>query len=50
MRHLITSNFSVDQLSLLAAKEGMTTLRQSALAAVAQGVTSMAEALKIMMG
>ncbi|PKM98831.1 MAG: hypothetical protein CVU79_00870 [Elusimicrobia bacterium HGW-Elusimicrobia-3] len=50
MRQLITSNFNVDMLSELAVKEGMTTLRQSALTAVANGSTSMAEALKIMMG
>lgn len=50
MRQLITSNFNVDMLSELAAKEGMTTLRQSALTAVARGETTMAEALKIMMG
>jgi type II secretory ATPase GspE/PulE/Tfp pilus assembly ATPase PilB-like protein len=50
MRQLITSNSNADQLSALAIKEGMTTLRQSALNAVAQGLTSMQEALKIMMG
>jgi len=50
MRQLITSNYNVDMLNELAVKEGMTTLRQSALAAVAQGSTSMQEALKIMMG
>ncbi|MGD9642248.1 MAG: ATPase, T2SS/T4P/T4SS family [Elusimicrobiales bacterium] len=50
MRQLITSNFNVDMLTELAKKEGMTTLRQSALTAVANGSTSMAEALKIMMG
>ncbi|MDA8131016.1 MAG: ATPase, T2SS/T4P/T4SS family [Elusimicrobia bacterium] len=50
MRQLITTSFNVDQLSDLAAQEGMTTLRQAALAAVAGGVTSMTEALKIMMG
>jgi type II secretory ATPase GspE/PulE/Tfp pilus assembly ATPase PilB-like protein len=50
MRQLITSNSNADQLSALAIKEGMTTLRQAALNAVAQGSTSMQEALKIMMG
>jgi type IV pilus assembly protein PilB len=50
MRQLITSSSNVDALVELAAKEGMTTLRQSALASVAQGTTSMQEALKIMMG
>lgn len=50
MRQLITSSSDVDKLGELAAKEGMTSLRQSALVAVAQGTTSMAEALKIMMG
>ncbi|OGR42979.1 MAG: hypothetical protein A2X35_04435 [Elusimicrobia bacterium GWA2_61_42] len=50
MRQLITSNLNADKLSELAVKEGMTTLRQAALTAVAQGSTSMQEALKIMMG
>ncbi len=50
MRQVITSSSDVDRLSELAAKEGMTSLRQAALTAVAQGTTSMAEALKIMMG
>ena len=50
MRQLITSNSNADQLSALAIKEGMTTLREAALTAVAQGGTSMQEALKIMMG
>jgi len=50
MRQLITSNYNADMLSELAVKEGMTSLRQSALEAVAQGSTSMQEALKIMMG
>jgi type IV pilus assembly protein PilB len=50
MRQLITANANADALSALAFKEGMTTLRQSALNAVAQGLTSIQEALKIMMG
>jgi len=50
MRQLITSNYNVDMLNELATSEGMVPLRQAALAAVAQGVTSMQEALKIMMG
>ena len=50
MRQLITSNYNVDMLSELALREGMTTLRQAALNAVADGTTSMMEALKIMMG
>jgi type IV pilus assembly protein PilB len=50
MRQMITSSYSVDMLADLAAKEGMTTLRQAGLAAVADGTTSMMEALKIMMG
>jgi type IV pilus assembly protein PilB len=50
MRQLITTSNDVDKLTALAVKEGMTTLRQAALAAVGQGLTSMAEALKIMMG
>jgi type IV pilus assembly protein PilB len=50
MRQLITTSNDSDKLSALAAKEGMTTLRQAALEAVAQGSTSMQEALKIMLG
>ena len=50
MRQLVTSNYNVDMLNELAAREGMTTLRQAALNAVARGTTSMQEALKIMMG
>lgn len=50
MRRIITETTEVDMLSELAVREGMTTLRQSALEAVAKGDTSMAEALKIMMG
>ena len=50
MRQMITSNLNADRLSELAVKEGMTTLRQAALTAVAQGSTSIQEALKIMMG
>jgi type IV pilus assembly protein PilB len=50
MRQLITSSYNVDMLSELAAREGMTTLRQAALSSVARGVTSMQESLKIMMG
>ncbi len=50
MRQMITSSSDVDKLSELAAIEGMTSLRHAALTAVAQGTTSMAEALKIMMG
>lgn len=50
MRQLITSSYNVDMLSDLAGREGMTTLRQAALNSVAQGATSMQEALKIMMG
>ena len=50
MRQLITTSNDADRLSALAAKEGMTTLRQAAIEAVAQGSTSMQEALKIMLG
>ncbi len=50
MRQLITTSNDVDKLTALAKEEGMTTLRQAALGAVSQGLTSMSEALKIMMG
>ena len=50
MRQLITTSSNVDLLTELAVKEGMTTLRQSALEAVRQGQTSLSEAFKIMMG
>ncbi|MBI5211647.1 MAG: Flp pilus assembly complex ATPase component TadA [Elusimicrobia bacterium] len=50
MRQLICSGDKADLLNDLALQEGMTTLRQSALAAVAQGATSLHEALKVMMG
>jgi len=50
MRQLITTSNNVDLLTELAVKEGMTSLRQSALEAVRQGQTSLSEAFKIMMG
>ncbi|MDP2866361.1 MAG: GspE/PulE family protein, partial [Elusimicrobiota bacterium] len=50
MRQLITTSNNVDLLTDLAVKEGMTSLRQSALEAVRQGQTSLSEAFKIMMG
>jgi type II secretory ATPase GspE/PulE/Tfp pilus assembly ATPase PilB-like protein len=50
MRQLITSSTDADLLSDLAGKEGMTTLRRSALSSVVQRDTSMQEALKVMMG
>ncbi len=50
MRQLITTSNNVDLLTELAVKEGMTSLRQSALEAVRQGLTSLQEAFKIMMG
>lgn len=49
MRQAILSGCSVDGLTDLAVKEGMTTLRQAALAEAASGSTSLPEALKIMM-
>ncbi len=50
MRQLITTGRDVDALTALAVKEGMTTLRQSALNAVRLGETSVGEALKVIMG
>ena len=50
MRQLITSSYNVDMLTELAVTEGMIPLRQAALNAVAQGHSSMQEAMKIMMG
>ncbi len=48
MRQMILASHGVDQLAELAVKEGMIPLRQSALAAVASGQTSLTEALKVM--
>lgn len=50
MRNMITTKTDVDELNRLAMREGMTSLREAALAAVEAGSTSIGEALKIMMG
>jgi type IV pilus assembly protein PilB len=50
MRNMITTKTDVDELIGLAMREGMTSLREAALAAVETGTTSIGEALKIMMG
>ena len=50
MRQLITSNYNVDMLSELAVSEGMVPLRKAVLETVRHGITSMQEAMKIMMG
>ncbi|KAF0125705.1 MAG: type IV pilus assembly protein PilB [Elusimicrobia bacterium] len=50
MRNMITTRTDVDELNRLAMREGMTSLREAALAAVEAGTTSIGEALKIMMG
>ncbi|HOI42885.1 MAG TPA: GspE/PulE family protein, partial [Elusimicrobiales bacterium] len=50
MRNMITTKTDVDELNRLAMREGMTSLREAALAAVEAGTTSIGEALKIMMG
>lgn len=49
MRQLILSSNDVDLMTELAVKEGMTSLRRSALALAASGETSMNEALKIIL-
>jgi type IV pilus assembly protein PilB len=50
MRNMITTKTDVDELNRLAVREGMTSLREAALAEVEAGTTSIGEALKIMMG
>ncbi|MFA6004568.1 MAG: ATPase, T2SS/T4P/T4SS family [Elusimicrobiota bacterium] len=50
IRELIVSDYNADMLQELVQKEGLTTLRQAALQTVASGDTSIAEALKIIMG
>lgn len=49
MRQLILSSNDVDLMTELAVKEGMTSLRRSALALAASGETSVSEALKIIL-
>ncbi len=49
MRSLILAGASVDELTKLACKEGMQNLREAALQAVAQGHTSLNEAMKIIL-
>ncbi|MDD5301554.1 MAG: ATPase, T2SS/T4P/T4SS family [Elusimicrobia bacterium] len=49
MRQMILSSNDVVSLTELAAQEGMTSLRQSALGMVASGETSLSEALKIVL-
>ncbi|MBI5623910.1 MAG: Flp pilus assembly complex ATPase component TadA [Elusimicrobia bacterium] len=50
MRQLICAGDKAEELNRLALAEGMTTLRQAALEAVARGTTSLSEALKVMLG
>ncbi|MBI3564042.1 MAG: Flp pilus assembly complex ATPase component TadA [Elusimicrobia bacterium] len=49
MRHLILEEAGVDKVAAQAEKEGMTSLRQAALAAVAAGDTTVEEALNILL-
>ena len=50
MRQLICAGRGADLLSDLAVHEGMTSLRQSAMACVAQGTATLEDALKIVLG
>jgi len=50
MREAVFSAGSPDAISEAAVKEGMTSLRQAAVDMVAQGLTSLPEALKLIVG
>ncbi|MBI2070308.1 MAG: Flp pilus assembly complex ATPase component TadA [Elusimicrobia bacterium] len=50
MREAILTSAGLDKVTKLAVREGMTTLRSAALAAVGEGLTSMDEALDIILG
>jgi type IV pilus assembly protein PilB len=50
LRKMILGSVDPDELSELAVKEGMTTLREAALNAVAAGATSLSEAMRLIVG